>query len=129
MDVLVGWQLGDNRVEKALEINALLLPGGLRVNLPAGDLQSRKQVQRGIALVRAFHRPNGRSAVGFHVTRRPLERLNARLEPEIPQMERVREPAIRAQSVGAQEDGSLGDWSCPSRFPVRSRLPRTCGIA
>src|ERR1019366_1075582 len=50
MDLFVGRQFGEHRVQKAPEVFPLFLLGSLSENLSTGDFQSRKQVQGAVAL-------------------------------------------------------------------------------
>jgi hypothetical protein len=46
--------------------------------MSGGDLPRRKQIERAMSLGGTFETPDDFSAVGLHVTGRPLQSLNAR---------------------------------------------------
>src|SRR5690554_3046178 len=78
MEVPVCRGLGDDLVHEGQEIRAGFGGGGCAVDVPGGNVQRRKHVECAMALVGTFEAPDDFSAVGLHVTARPLQRLNAR---------------------------------------------------
>ena len=70
------------------------------MNLPGGDLQRGKQIQRAVAFVGALHRTHDLAATGMYITTGSFNGLNRRLLVNTEYQSVVWRVEVRANHVG-----------------------------